>query len=178
MRGLGNKERREQLAERRIVLAPVLPHQRSHSCTSSDFVRVSAGTPALRISSPEYEMRHALRMLDHVGDGDRTALGNPEQRKLVEMSRIDDAFEVQQHRLEGQIAHLSIRETTAPLVVTNEPILRRSAFNPVPPDRTFRIELQVRHPSRRLHDRRPFAHDGVRNARAIVGGAKPYIYYR
>src|SRR5215472_4454379 len=124
MRGLGNKERSEQLAERRIVLAPVLPHQRCHSCTSSDFVRVSAGTPTLRISSPEYEMRDALRMLDRVGDGDRTALGNPEQRKPIELSCIDDAFEVQQHRLEGQIAHLSIGETVPSLVVTNEPILR------------------------------------------------------
>src|SRR5215470_18503412 len=125
MGGLGNKECGEQLAERRIVPAPILPHQRPYSCTSSDFVRVSAGTPALRISSPEYEMRHALRMLDRVRDGDRRALGNPEQREPVELSRIDDAFEIQQHRLEGQIAHLSIGETAASLVVTNEPILRR-----------------------------------------------------
>src|SRR5262249_49280865 len=125
MRGLGNKEGREQLAKRRVVLAPVLPHQGSHGCTSSDFVRVSAGTPALRISSPEYEMRHALWMLDRVGDGDRTALGNPEQRKPIELCCIDDPCEGQQHRLEGQIAPLSIGEPVPSLVVTNEPILRR-----------------------------------------------------
>src|SRR5262249_26245372 len=104
MRGLGNKEGREQLAKRRVVLAPVLPHQGSHGCTSSDFVRVSAGTPALRISSPEYEMRHALWMLDRVGDGDRTALGNPEQRKPIELSSIAHASDVQHHRLAAPIA--------------------------------------------------------------------------
>src|SRR5262249_58587025 len=128
MRGLGNKERREQLAKRRVVLAPVLPHQGSHGCASSEFVRVSAGTPALRISSQEYEMRHALRVLDRVGDGGGAALGNPDQREPIELSRIDDALEVQQHRLEGQVVHLSVGETVASFVVTNEPTLRRQAF--------------------------------------------------
>src|SRR5262249_17119251 len=106
MRGLGNKECGEQLAERRIVPAPILPHQRPYSCTSSDFVRVSTGTPALRISSTQDEMRPAVGMLARAGGGDSRALGNPKRREPEKRGTTPDPFQIQQHRLKRQITHL------------------------------------------------------------------------
>ena len=51
-------------------------------------------------------------------------------------------------------------------------MIARKLCEQVPPDRTAPVEFQMTEPVRGLHQRRTFAHGGVRYAHIIISGAK------
>src|SRR5712671_3458151 len=83
-RSIRNELRREKLPKCRILLAPAELRELDHHF--SFFARLR-GTgplePAARIAAVQDQMRHAFRMANRLGDRDRRALRDAEQRKAV-----------------------------------------------------------------------------------------------
>ena len=131
-----------------------------------------AQQPAARIAAVQHEMRHPLWMLHRVGDRDRRALRDAEQRKALEAGRVDDELEIAQPGLEAQILDVPVGKAAAALVVADEPMRARQLDEPVPPDRAVPVELEVAQPVRDLDERRALAGFGVRDARAVIAGAE------
>ena len=82
-RAAGHEQRREHLAERRILLAPALPHQGEHRVGLLDLRLRAALAPPARKAAVEHEMADALGMAHRIGDGNRAALRDAEQRETA-----------------------------------------------------------------------------------------------
>jgi hypothetical protein len=65
--------------------------------------------PAARESTVADQMAYTLGMAGCILDGDRTALADPQQRKPLEASGVDRAFEIAHPALERDVGHPPVR---------------------------------------------------------------------
>ena len=163
----GNVRGREELPEHGVVLTPSLAHEGGQRFARGDLVGAAALAPALHIAAVKNEAGDALGMSHGVGDRHRAALRHAEQREALEPARIDDALQVGDHRLEGKVGHVPVRQAVAALVVANKRVPLRQAVDPVLPDRALPVELEVRHPVGRPNDRRARARQRVGDPHAV-----------
>src|SRR5215203_3664767 len=121
----------------------------------------------------EYHVRDALRMLDRIGDGNRTAARDTEQWKALEPRGIDDRFEIVYPQIEAAVIHVALRHAIAALVVPDQPMMTRQLAVPVAPDGTTPFEVEMREPVRRLHERWSVAGAGVAEPDTVARRAVP-----
>src|SRR4051812_34630263 len=100
-------------------------------------------------------------MTHRVFDGDRCALRDSEQSELLELRGIGDTLEIGHLRLERQIGLDAIGKAGAADVVSIQAMVGRQQVEPVPPDRTLPVELEMVEPVRRLEQRWTFARDRI-----------------
>ena len=117
-------------------------------------------------------MADPLGMPRGVDERDRRALRHPEQREAVDARGVDDGLEVGDPGLHGELAELAVGEPAPSLVVADERVAVAQLGQPVTPDRALPVEVEMRQPRRRPHDRRPAAVDGVRQPHAVASGAE------
>ena len=104
-----------------------------------------------------------------VGDGDRAALGDAEQREPLQAEGVDHRLEVAHPRVEGErvVVDVPVRQAAAALVVADQRVPLRTApatsgARPGCPSRGRGGSA-----SWRLHQRRPVAADGVGEPHAV-----------
>ena len=170
---IGNELRGEELAERRIFLPPAETHQGEH--------RVGGLLLGLRscplvqthgIAAEQDQARHPLGMPDRITDGDGAALADAEQDEAVEAGGVDHGFEIVHETLERDVRHVAVRQAVAARVVADQRVIARQFAIEMPPDRTFQIEFEMRHPVAGLDDRRPLPGFGPGQLHAVLGLAE------
>ena len=167
-----NEQRGEQLAERRILLAPALPDQLvERLAVAAHFL--AALRPTLGVAAVQHELRDALRMSHGVLDAGCAALRDAEQREAIQVRSRDDRFEVGDLRLVRQIFGVPVRQAAAARVEADQLAAGREEAEPVPPHRALPVELQVRQPVRRLDERRAAPRGRDRQAHAVGGLDEP-----
>src|SRR6476619_5308796 len=91
-------------------------------------------------------MRHPLRMPDGVSDRNRTTLRYAEKCEAIDARGVHYRFEVVHESVKCDFRDLAIRQPVAPGVVSVEGMLTRQFLVQMPPDRAFKIKLDVGHP--------------------------------
>ena len=84
-------------------------------------------------------------------------------------SKIDD------HRLEGEVRDVTVREAGASLVVADEHPVARQLGQEVAPDRAVPVELEVAQPVGRTDERRPLTGPRERDPDAVGRGEDAYL---
>ena len=120
-------------------------------------------------------MRNPLRVTDRVGDGDCTALRQPEQREPLDTDRVHDELEVVDPGVEAEVVHVPVGQAAPTLVVADQPVPLGEAVEPVRPDQTVPLQFEVGQPVRRLDQWRSVAGFGVRDADAVRRDAVPDV---
>src|SRR4051812_8578852 len=93
-----------------------------------------------------------------VRDADRRAGRNPEQREaLGQTRRGDDVLEIANPALERQLLDVAVRHPATAFVPAQEPEVAAEKTNPMPPDGTLELVLQVAQPVGRLDEDGPRA---------------------
>ena len=165
-----NEARREDLAEDRILLAPADPHQLQHGAVLALAVGIAAPRPAAGIAAVEHHLRDALRMARGVGGADRRTGRDPEQReRLLDSRGRHDVLEIADPTLERQLLDVAVRQPAAAVVPAQESEMVAEETDPVSPDGTLQLVLEVAEPVRRLDQ------DG---ARADLGPGELHAVFR
>jgi hypothetical protein len=101
-------------------------------------------------------MADALRVAGCIRDRDACALRDTEQRELLRSDPVDDRLQVAEPTLELEPVRvdLAIGEPAAALVVADDRAELAQPGQPMTPDRTLPVMLDVREPVRRLDERR------------------------
>ena len=160
--------RREDLAERRVVLPPGHAHEIDHGPVLLPHRRRAAQLPSPCETSIQNHPADALGMTEGVADARGPTLRDPEQRhRFLGSSGIDDRSEICEPLIERQGTALPVAHAAAALVVPNEPEVRGEELNPVSPDRTLPLVLEVREPVGCLDDERTGAGLGPCEARPV-----------
>ncbi|MNR13798.1 hypothetical protein D3C85_1302260 [compost metagenome] len=168
--------RGEELAEGRVLLPPAQFRQPRHQLGFLAHLGTQVALEAPPgVATVQHEVAHPLGMRHGVRHGDRRALGNAQQREMIDAGGVHDGFEITQPRLEGQVIHVAVREATATFVVAHERVVLRQRAQHVAPDRTPHVEFEVAHPVGGLHERRSAARDGIRQSHPVTAGAKAYL---
>jgi hypothetical protein len=133
---------------------------------------LASSAPSSRIAAVEDQPVDAIRVPKGVGDGGRRSLGYPEQDEPVEANRVDNRLEVAHPAVQRQRFRFGVGKAASPLVVANEGVPLAQALEPVTPDGTLPVELEVREPVRGLYDRRTAAVLGPREPHSVGCGAE------
>ena len=135
----------------------------------------SAPHAPARVSPVEDEPGEPFGMPRRVHERHRGSLRDAEQREALETRRRDDGLEIRDPRLDGEIAELAVGQAASALVVPDDRVAVPQLGQPVAPDRALPVEVEVRQPRRRPHERRSAAVDGVRQPNTIPGGAEAHL---
>jgi hypothetical protein len=73
-----------------------------------------------RESAVEHKVRDAFWMLHGIGNGDRAASRDSEQRKAIESRRFHNCFEIVYPCIEAPIIDVALRHAVATLVVADQ----------------------------------------------------------
>ena len=111
-------------------------------------------------------------MADGERHGDGGALGHAEQREAVEPGAVDDDLEILDPGVEVEALDLPVGHPAAPLVVAQQRSLGGDVLGPVPPHGALEVVVEVRHPVRRLDERRTDPDEAVGDACSIRGEAE------
>ena len=140
----GDEARREDLAEHRILLAPADPHQLQHGAVLALALRIAALRPSAGVATVENHPRDPLRMARGVGDADRRAGRDPEQReRLVDSRGGHHGLEIAEPAVERQLVDVPVRQPAAALVPAQESEVLAEEADPVPPDRALQLVLEM-----------------------------------
>src|SRR5262245_57446547 len=120
-RAVGKEQRREELSKCRIFFAPALFDDREQS---PRVLRIALSS-ASRKASIQHQVADSLWMADGINDGHCAALRDAQQGKPLQLSGLDDAFQIANERFKRNVRDIPIGESVAALVVTNELIPRR-----------------------------------------------------
>ena len=112
-------------------------------------------------------MAHLFRVTRRVGHRRGAAARQGKKRKALQPRRFHDRLQIGEAALKGKIVHLPGRQPAAAHVVAYQGMAPRKAGKPVIPDRALPLILEVTEPVGDLDQRRPAAHRGVGDLRAI-----------
>ena len=177
-RAAWQEQRREELSERRILLAPALSHQRQECLRLLDLGARSPPAPSAREAAVENQPTDALRDCAPHRRLNRAALRHCEQRKALQAVRLDDAFEIADEGIERDVVHLPVRQPVAAGVIADQPMLGRKRMQKVAPDRTLPVVFEMVEPVGGLDQRRSLAGERVGDANAIGSGAEMNLLLR
>ena len=103
-------------------------------------------------------MRDPLGMAHGVRDGNRSPLGDAEQRVLLQVEGIDHRLEILLEVREGDARHVPVGQAVTAAIVADQPYPLREKAVQRAPELHVPIELEVVEPRGRPHHRRPAAH--------------------
>jgi len=122
----GDEQGGKELAESRVLLAPADAHQRQHG---GILLLLGCGAGALvptqRVAAVEDEVGHPLGVAHRVGDGDRTPLGDPEQREPRDPRGVDYRLQIAHEGVERDLVGGPVRQPVAAGVVPDELMVLR-----------------------------------------------------
>src|SRR5947209_922037 len=114
------------------------------------------------------QVGYAVRVAHRVRDGNRGSLREPEQRKALEAELVDDAFEVLDPALEGDVLDIALRHALSARVESDQRVSLRKCENEVTKYWALDVVLEMGQPVRRSHDRRPLSRDGIGEPNAVT----------
>ena len=123
VRAAGHEQRGEHWRKAGFSLAPAAAHQRQQRLGLFD---ASAAAPRLRRpreAAVEDELADALGMPHRIGDRERAALRDAEQREALEPRRVDHAFEIAHEGLERDVVDVPVGQAVAARVIADQPVL-------------------------------------------------------
>ena len=126
---VGDELRGEELAERRVLLAPAELGQLASSSRPPRAAPASrvAHQPSARVAAVQDQVAHPLGVAHRVGDRDRRALRDAEQREALERRPRRPRSRGRAPSLERELGDLPVREPAAALVVAHEACGRATA---------------------------------------------------
>src|SRR3954453_14635407 len=146
------------LEEGVILISPAKPREIEQNLSFLDLTRrIRPPQAAKRVSAVENQMAHALRMPSCVFDCDRAPLAGGNQRKARKIGGLDHTFEITHPSLERKIAGVAVRKSAAAGVVAQHLVLACEDVQPRPPGKAAPLMFKMRQPTRRHHQRWPFA---------------------
>ena len=126
-------------------------------------------SPAPGAAIDEDEGRDALGIPRGVRGRHRRGLRHTEQRRPLHAGGIEDRAQVGDEVLEGDGGRVPVGEAVAASVVPDEAAAAAEQLEPVRPDRTLPVDLEMAQPVGRLDQRRSIAEEGIGQPRAVVG---------
>src|SRR5262249_44641063 len=134
-RSIGQQARGEDLPESFVVRTPA---ELRELVIEQRFLDLFGAGAALELSTGKrpvkHEMAYAFGMADGVRGSDCAALGDAQERKVLELCRIHDRLEILHPRFEGNLRGVPIRQSASTRVVTNVRVITRELFDPMAPD--------------------------------------------
>src|SRR5262249_6148847 len=118
------------------------------------------------------ERRDPLGVLCRVGHGHRRALRETDHGRAAHAGRVDDGAELGDEVGEANRRRLALRKAGAARIVADEAMVADQALEPVLPDRTIPVELEVIEPVGRLDERWRVAETRIGEASAVAGRAE------
>ena len=88
--------------------------------SSDQLVAGVARKCAVQVAIVEHQSTDTRRMSRRIGNGNRTALAQPNEGKAAKLERIDHGLEIGHQRVEGKIRYIPIGETGTSRVVANQ----------------------------------------------------------
>ncbi len=82
------------MAERRVVLSPIVLEERDHGSTPLDLLRRAALFPASAVGSVQNQVAYLFGMTCGIGNGHSATLRDPQQWKTLQLQSVDDALKV------------------------------------------------------------------------------------
>ena len=175
----GHERLAEDVSECRVGVSPADADKREQCLGLLAFTGGEiAFQPPAGVRAVEDQLGNAFRVENGISEGNRTALGDAEQREAVEPSGVDHGLEVEDGRREREVRYVPIREATAALVIANQGVVASQLLEPVVPDRALPIELEVRHPVRGFDQGLPPAMHGIGDTDTIRGRAKADLLFQ
>src|SRR5262245_31443021 len=92
-----------------------------------------------------------------VSDGDRRALREPEYRRALDTSGVEDDAEIREEVLHPETGRIPVGESVAACVITDQAVAAAECRQPVSPDGARVIELEMTEPVRDLDEGRTLA---------------------
>jgi hypothetical protein len=177
-RRAGHHETGEELAERRVVLAPAMGDQGRDGPAAGNQLRVPPLRPAPGIAAQEDHAAHPVGIARGEGCRHGASLGMAKERCPRQSVGVHHGEEIADHGIQGDVLDLAVGEPIAALVVPDQRVVPGKIAEPVMPDRTFPIVIEMRQPMGGLHQDRAGTHAGIGNADAVGGGAEPDLLRR
>src|SRR4051794_13996853 len=116
-RAVGEEQHAERAAERGFGRVPAGLDGREESALLGG---LAAELAAARVAAVEDQVGDTVWMARRVGDRDRGALRDAQQREALDAAGVDDRLEVSDPRLERRLAHAARGQTAATLVVAHD----------------------------------------------------------
>ncbi len=171
--GVGNEQCREDLTERRMILAPSDADHVEHQLPLFHLFRGEpAVQPSAQVAAVQNEMADPLGVTDRERDGDRRALADAEERKSLQLERVGHPLQVPDPGLHRHLAGRPVGQAASALVVADQGVIPAELAEPVAPDRAVPVELEVVEPVGGFDQGRATAHGREGDARAVRGGAE------
>jgi hypothetical protein len=153
-----NEPRGEDLAKRGIITAPLKTNKIDHRLIKACSFRIVPPKRTAGVATVEQQFRNALWMFRGVCSTDRGSLRNAEEgERLSQISRLHDVFHIRNPTFEGEVADIPVSHSAAALVVTNVAVVVSEEPDPVTPDRTLPLILEMRQPVCRFNHAGPRA---------------------
>ena len=99
-----------------------------------------------RERAEQHEVADALGMARGVGDRDRAALRDAEQREPVELGGVDDGLEIRDQDVERGVGRVAVRQAAAARVVAMEAVALAERVEPGTPHRRLPVDVDVGQP--------------------------------
>jgi len=128
-----------------------------------------------REAAVQDQVADALGVTHGVGDRDRCALRDAEQRKALEPGGIDHRLEVGDPGVERERGDGPVRQAAAARIVANEGAAGRKTEQDVVPHRAAPVEVEMVEPVGGLDQRRSCAGRRIGEANAVGGRAKTNV---
>src|SRR5262249_336448 len=130
--------------------------------------RIVPPRPAADVAAVENHLRDPLRMARGVGDADRRARRDPQEREwLLDLRGVHDRLEIPEPAGERQLGDVPGRYPPAGVVPAQGSEMVAEEAEPVPPDRALQLVLEMREPVRRLDQERTRADVGPGQLNAV-----------
>ena len=171
-RAVREKQHAEHPAERWVRRRP----PRADRCNDGLFLAVlAAEPPAARIPAVQDHAGNAVRVSCRIRDGDRSRLGDAEQRESLQARRIDDRFEIADPPVDRRVADVGVREPAASLVIADDGVPIAELLQPVAPHRALPVQLEMTEPGCDPDERRTAPVHGVGQAHAVPSRAEAHV---
>ena len=171
--GVRNEQRREDLAESRMVLTPSEPDHVDHQLPLFHLLRGEPPVqPTAQVAAVEHEVADSLRMADRIRNRDGGALADAEKRESLQLERVHHRLEVPDPGVHRHLARRPVGQPATALVVPDEGMVACELAEPVAPDRAVPVELEMVEPVGGFDQGRAAAHRREGDACAVRGGAE------
>src|SRR5580698_1647629 len=167
---VGDKHRRIDLAERRIVAPPAELDKFEHGLGFVDILlRWVALELAPHISAIQNKVTYALRMTGSISDRHRSSLAATKKNESLQVCSFDDGLQVGNKIVERQAFGILIGETAAPTVIARKGVIGRQLGEARLPDGALRVVFNVVEPSCDLDHRRTATALRIGNTHTVWG---------